>query len=89
MEERLMEDVVELVATVDPEMMARLENLEERMKTLEDAATSVSASAATGRRTYGVTATSSESGSIEAALEGLTVEQRIAVKAGLLRAGLI
>jgi pyridoxine 5'-phosphate synthase PdxJ len=90
-------ELVEVVATVDSDLMDRLAQLEERVSALEEMAKGqVSAAAATaaGRRTLGVGVMAKgeaqvQAGSVDRALESLSVEQRVAVKAGLLRAGLL
>ncbi len=91
----------QLAATEDP----RLHELERRVRDLETAlgdlrsvsAQSAAASEAVGRRTQGAHAPRLlakggepvQPAAVDAALGSLSVEQRFAVKAGLLRAGLL
>lgn len=88
----------EAAAENDP----RVDDLERRIRELEAAmgdlrTVSASAAAGAGRKTQAsyaprLLAKGAEAvrtGSVDAALDSLSVEQRIAVKAGLLRAGLL
>jgi hypothetical protein len=92
------ESVGRIVATVES---AREAELERRLEEAEARIAELTAAAATaGRKTLpsgmasmlakqGVTVESMEAGAIDAALSSLSIEQRIAVKAELLRAGLL
>ena len=87
-----------IVAAVESEREAELER---RLEEAEARIAELTAAAATaGRKTLpsgmasmlakqGVTVESMEAGGIDAALSSLSIEQRIAVKAELLRAGLL
>ena len=87
-----------IVAAVESEREAELER---RLEEAEARIAELTAAAATaGRKTLpsgmasmlakqGVTVESMEAGAIDAALSSLSIEQRIAVKAELLRAGLL
>ena len=87
-------------ATVEAEMGERLAVAEAQIAELKAAAASVPATVTHGRKTLpvamvnllakqGVTVDSMEAGAVDAALVSLSVEQRIAVKAQLMRAGLL
>jgi phosphoserine phosphatase len=93
-----------IVATVEGRREAELEEklaaAEAEIAELKAAAVSVPAVVTNGRKTLpvamvnllakqGVTVDSMEAGAIDAALVSLSVEQRIAVKAQLMRAGLL
>ena len=92
------ESVGRIVATVES---AREAELERRLEEAEARIAELTAAAATaGRKTLpsgmasmlakqGVTVESMEAGAIDAALSSLSIEQRIAVKAELLRVGLL
>jgi hypothetical protein len=93
-----------IVATVEGRREAELEEklaaAEAQISELKAAAASVPVSVTHGRKTLpvamvsllakqGVTVDSMEAGAVDAALVSLSVEQRIAVKAQLMRAGLL
>jgi len=93
-----------IVATVEgrreAELEAKLAAAEAQIAELKAAAASAPAVALQGRKTLpvgmvnllakqGVTVDSMEAGAVDAALVSLSVEQRIAVKAQLMRAGLL
>jgi hypothetical protein len=93
-----------IVATVEGRREAELEEklaaAEAQIAELKAAANSVPAAVTHGRKTLpvsmvnllakqGVTVDSMEAGAVDAALVSLSVEQRIAVKAQLMRAGLL
>jgi hypothetical protein len=93
-----------IVATVErrreSELEEKLAAAEAQISELKAAAASVPASVTHGRKTLpvamvnllakqGVTVDSMEAGAVDAALVSLSVEQRIAVKAQLMRAGLL
>ena len=91
-----------IVATVDARREAELEEklAAAELKIAELQARSVSAASGAGRKTLptsmtnllakqGVTLDSLEAGSLDAALTSLSLEQRIAVKSQLIRAGLL
>lgn len=93
-----------IVATVEgkreAELEAKLAAAEAQIAELKAAADSVSAAVTYGRKTLpvemvnllakqGVTVDSVEAGTVDAALGSLSIEQRIAVKAQLMRAGLL
>ena len=93
-----------IVATVEGRREAELEEklaaAEAQIAELKAAAGSVPAAVTNGRKTMpagmasmlakqGVTVDSMEAGAVDAALVSLSVEQRIAVKAQLMRAGLL
>ena len=93
-----------IVATVEGRREAELEEklaaAEAQIAELKAAASSVSVAVTHGRKTLpvamvnllakqGVTVDSMEAGAVDAALVSLSVEQRIAVKAQLMRAGLL
>jgi len=93
-----------IVATVEGRREAELEEklaaAEAQIAELKAAAASVPVSVTQGRKTLpvamvnllakqGVTVDSMEAGAVDAALVSLSVEQRIAVKAQLMRAGLL
>jgi hypothetical protein len=93
-----------IVATVDArrelELEEKLAAAELKIAELQARATNVAAGAASGRKTLptamtnllakqGVTIDSLEAGSLDAALVSLSLEQRIAVKSQLIRAGLM
>jgi hypothetical protein len=93
-----------IVATVEGRREAELEEklaaAEAQIAELKAAAGSVPVAATHGRKTLpvamvnllakqGVTVDSMEAGAVDAALVSLSVEQRIAVKAQLMRAGLL
>ena len=91
-----------IVATVDARREAELEEklAAAELKIAELQARSVSAASGAGRKTLptsmtnllakqGVTLDSLEAGSLDAALTSLSIEQRIAVKSQLIRAGLL
>jgi hypothetical protein len=93
-----------IVATVEARREAELEEklaaAEAQIAELKAAAGSVPAAVTHGRKTLpvgmvnllakqGVTVDSMEAGAVDAALVSLSVEQRIAVKAQLMRAGLL
>ena len=92
------ESVGRIVATVES---AREAELERRLEEAEARIAELTAAAATaGRKTLpsgmasmlakqGITVESMEAGAIDAALSSLSIEQRIAVKAELLRVGLL
>ncbi|MDP9040231.1 MAG: hypothetical protein M3O02_13330 [Acidobacteriota bacterium] len=85
-------------ATRDSELAAKLDAAEQRIAELE--ARAASPAAATGRKTlpaiahnlfskHGMSADSIQAGALDAALVHLSLEQRIAVKAELMRAGML
>ncbi len=87
-------------ATVDAELEERLAAAEAQIAELKAAAASVPSTVTHGRKTLpvamvsllakqGVTVDSIEAGALDAALVSLSLEQRIAVKAQLMRAGLL
>jgi hypothetical protein len=93
-----------IVATVERRREAELEEklaaAEAQIAELKAASTSVPVAVTHGRKTLpvamvnllakqGVTVDSMEAGAVDAALVSLSVEQRIAVKAQLMRAGLL
>ena len=91
-----------IVATAgrEAELEAKLAEAEAQIAELKSAADSVSGLVTNGRKTLpvavtnlltkqGVSAESIEAGAVDAALTSLSVEQRIAVKAQLMRAGLL
>ena len=91
-----------IVATAgrEAELEAKLAEAEAQIAELKSAADSVSGLVTNGRKTVpvavtnlltkqGVSAESIEAGAVDAALTSLSVEQRIAVKAQLMRAGLL
>ena len=92
------ESVGRIIATVDS---AREVELERRLEEAEARIVELTATAApVGRKTLpsgmasmlakqGLTVESMEAGAIDAALSSLSIEQRIAVKAEMLRAGLL
>ena len=93
------ESIGRIVATVDSALETRLAAAEAEIAELR-AAASVSATVTNGRKTLpvamttllakqGVTVDSMEAGALDAALVSLSLEQRIAVKAQLMRAGLL
>jgi uncharacterized protein YpuA (DUF1002 family) len=94
------ESIGRIVATVDSALEIRLAVAEAEIAELRAAAASVSPPVTNGRRTLpagmanllakqGVTVDSMEAGALDAALVSLSLEQRIAVKAQLMRAGLL
>jgi hypothetical protein len=87
-------------ATVDADLEERLAAAETQIAELKAAATSVPNTVTNGRKTLpvgmttllakqGVTVDSMEAGALDAALVSLSMEQRFAVKAQLMRAGLL
>ena len=91
-----------IVATAgrEAELEAKLAEAEAQIAELKSAADSVSGLVTNGRKTFPVSVTnmlakqrvsveSIEAGAVDAALISLSVEQRIAVKAQLMRAGLL
>jgi hypothetical protein len=89
-----------IVATVDSTLESRLAAAEAEIAELRAGAASVPATVTHGRKTLpvamanllakqGVTVDSMEAGALDAALVSLSLEQRIAVKAQLMRAGLL
>jgi hypothetical protein len=94
-------DVARIVATVDATADARQRELERKLEEAEQQIAELKAHAAatTGRKTVPVATTQLlakqgigsvdglEAGSLDTALNGLSLEQRIAVKAQLIRAG--
>ena len=85
-----------IVATVESPRESELaQRLEAAEKTIAELRASASSSTTGGRRTLPVSlaarhdGASAEPGAIDAALTSLSLEQRIAVKSQLLRAGLI
>lgn len=94
-------DVARIVATVDATADARQRELERKLEEAEQQIAELKAQAAatTGRKTVPVatmqllakqgigSVDGLEAGSLDAALNGLSLEQRIAVKAQLIRAG--
>ncbi len=94
-------DVAKIVATVDATADARQRDLERKLEAAEQqiAELKAQAAAANGRQTLPVatmqllakqgigSVDGLEAGSLDAALTGLSLEQRIAVKAQLIRAG--
>lgn len=96
-------DVAKIVATVDTTGDARQRDLERKLEEaeLQIAELKAQAAAANGRKTLPVatmqllakqgigSVDGLEAGSLDAALTGLSLEQRIAVKAQLLRAGVL
>lgn len=91
------ESVGRIVATVES---AREAELERRLEEAERSLAELKAEAAGGRKTFaagaapmlakgGLLAGGVEAGAVDAALTSLSIEQRIAVKAELLRAGLL
>lgn len=98
------ESIGRIVATVEArreaELEAKLAAAEAEIAELRAAAASVSETVTHGRKTLpagmatllakqGVTVDSMEAGALDAALVSLSLEQRIAVKAQLMRAGLL
>lgn len=94
------ESIGRIVATVDSTLETRLAAAEAEIVELRAAAASVPATVTNGRKTLpvamanllakqGVTVDSIEAGALDAALVSLSLEQRIAVKAQLMRAGLL
>ena len=94
------ESIGRIVATVDSTLETRLAAAEAEIAELRAAAASVPATVTNGRKTLpvamanllakqGVTVDSMEAGALDAALVSLSLEQRIAVKAQLMRAGLL
>jgi len=98
------ESIGRIVATVEARREAELEEklaaAEAEIAELRAAAASVTPAVANGRKTVpvamanllakqGVTVDSMEAGALDAALVSLSLEQRIAVKAQLMRAGLL
>ena len=94
------ESIGRIVATVDSTLETRLATAEAEIAELRAAAASVPATVTNGRKTLpvamanllakqGVTVDSMEAGALDAALVSLSLEQRIAVKAQLMRAGLL
>jgi hypothetical protein len=94
-------DVAKIVATVDATADARQRDLERKLEEAEQqiAELKAQAAAANGRKTLPVatmqllakqgigSVDGLEAGSLDAALTGLSLEQRVAVKAQLIRAG--
>lgn len=95
-------DVARIVATVDATADARQRELERKLEEAEQQIAELkaqAASASSGRKTLPVTTMQLlakqgigsvdglEAGSLDAALTGLSLEQRVAVKAQLIRAG--
>jgi hypothetical protein len=94
-------DVAKIVATVDATADARHRDLERKLEEAEQqiAELKAQAAAASGRKTLPVatmqllakqgigSVDGLEAGSLDAALTGLSLEQRVAVKAQLIRAG--
>ncbi len=94
-------DVAKIVATVDATGDARQRDLERKLEEAEQqiAELKAQAAAANGRKTLPVatmqllakqgigSVDGLEAGSLDAALTGLSLEQRVAVKAQLIRAG--
>jgi hypothetical protein len=94
-------DVARIVATVDATADARQRELERKLEEAEQqiAELKAQAAASTGRKTVPATTVQLlakqgigsvdglEAGSLDTALTGLSLEQRIAVKAQLIRAG--
>jgi hypothetical protein len=95
-------DVARIVATVDATADARQRELERKLEEAEQQIVELkaqAASASSGRKTLPVTTMQLlakqgigsvdglEAGSLDAALTGLSLEQRVAVKAQLIRAG--
>ena len=94
-------DVAKIVATVDATADARQRDLERKLEDAEQqiAELKAQAAAANGRKTLPVatmqllakqgigSVDGLEAGSLDAALTGLSLEQRVAVKAQLIRAG--
>jgi hypothetical protein len=93
-----------IVATVDArrelELEEKLAAAEQKIAELQARPTTTMAAASSGRKTLptamtnllakqGVTLDSLEAGSLDAALTSLSIEQRIAVKSQLIRAGLL
>jgi hypothetical protein len=87
-------------ATVDADLEERLVAAEAQISELKAAAASVPSTVTNGRKTLpvgmttmlakqGVTVDSMEAGALDAALVSLSMEQRFAVKAQLMRAGLL
>jgi hypothetical protein len=94
-------DVARIVATVDPTTDARQRELERKLEAAEQqiAELKAQAAASNGRKTLPVvtmqllakqgigSVDGLEAGSLDAALTGLSLEQRVAVKAQLIRSG--
>lgn len=84
-------DVIE--ATAEETQLDAIAELDRRIRELEAAMgdmRSVKASAATGRKTSAsMMAKGAETAEMDEAFRSLSVEQRIAVKSGLMRAGLL
>jgi cell division protein ZapA (FtsZ GTPase activity inhibitor) len=94
-------DVAKIVATVDATADARQRDLERKLEEAEQQISELKAqaAAASGRKTLPVatmqllakqgigSVDGLEAGSLDAALTGLSLEQRVAVKAQLIRAG--
>ena len=81
---------VGIVATEDESQAATLAELDRRIRELETAISevrSVKASAGVGRKT--ASSMMASASNVDDALGSLSVEQRIAVKSGLMRAGLM
>lgn len=94
------ESIGRIVATVDSTLETRLAAAEAEIAELRAAAASVPETVTNGRKTLpvamanllakqGVAVDSIEAGALDAALVSLSLEQRIAVKAQLMRAGLL
>ncbi|HEV2646867.1 MAG TPA: hypothetical protein VGU46_10935 [Acidobacteriaceae bacterium] len=98
------ESISRIVATVDArrelELEEKLAAAEQKIADLQARAATPASAAISGRKTLpstmtnllakqGVTIDSLEAGSLDAALGSLSIEQRIAVKSQLIRAGLV
>ncbi|HEY9136970.1 MAG TPA: hypothetical protein VIM67_01775 [Terriglobus sp.] len=79
-----------IVATAEENAIAELDRRIRELETAIGDLRSVKASAATGRKTSAsVMAKGTENADVDEAFRSLSVEQRIAVKSGLIRAGLL
>ncbi len=95
-----LETAAERLLEIDVAAGSREAELEEKLEAAEATIAALRTNAQGGRKTVaagvaslmaktGVATEMTSSGALDAALVGLSVEQRIAVKAGMLRAGLV